>query len=99
MPTSEFTGEEVDSASPEWRHECEVRWLLDELDVQGRRRYVNGELGGAKGDLVISKGVRQRRGAAAADRIIEDLRRLHALRQQRARVASTPAAAAAIQED
>lgn len=99
MPISELTGEEVDSASPEWRHDCEVRWLLDECDLQQRRAIVNGVMGGVKGDIVVSKGIRQRRGAAAADRIIEDLRRLHALRQQRARVASTPAAAAAIQED
>lgn len=30
MPTviSELTGEEVDTASAEWRHECECAWLL-----------------------------------------------------------------------
>lgn len=100
MPISELTGEEMDANSPDWRHECEVRMLLDRLpSAQARRNYVNGVVEkqpGGKGrpaiDRVIEKGVRQRRGDAAADKIIEDLRKLHALRIARAQTASTQAA-------
>jgi hypothetical protein len=89
MPISEFTGEELDASSEAYRHECEVRWLLDGCDLQQRREIVNGVMGGLKGDVVLKKGIRQYRGNAAADRIIEDLRRLHALRLERAKTAQT----------
>lgn len=97
MPICELTGEEAAADSEAWRHDCEVRWLLDECTLEQRRRIVNGVMGGLKGDIVQKKGIRHHRGNAAADRIIEDLRRLHLVRIERQRAAnqSQPAAQAA----
>jgi hypothetical protein len=90
MPICELTGEDVPADSEAWRHDCEVRSILDDFpNAQARRAHVNGVLGGIKGDVVLKNGIRQYRGNAAADRIIEDLRRLHALRLQRAKTAQT----------
>lgn len=91
MPTSEFTGQPADTSSEDWRHECEVRWLLDELTLEQRRAYVNGVIERSGGrDIVTAKGVRQKRGAEAAEKIINDLRKLNALRL--ARKTAQPAA-------
>jgi hypothetical protein len=87
MPICELTGEEVPADSEAWRHDCEVRWILDGIpDLHARRDHVNGTTD-YKGN-VIKKGIRQIRGDAAAERIIEDLRRLHALRMERWRAAN-----------
>lgn len=50
-----ITGEAVDSASEEWRHECEARMVADRPTLVERRAYLEE--------------VERRRGKAEADRL------------------------------
>lgn len=53
------TGEAVDSASEEWRHECEARMVADRPTLLERRAYLEE--------------VERRRGKAEADRLRETM--------------------------
>ena len=61
--------------SEEHRHRCEVRQLLRWRTERGRA-WVHDFINGAKDERGRQvKGIRQQRGDAAADRILEDCRR------------------------
>jgi hypothetical protein len=74
----------IDSGAPDtwseaYRHQCEVRQLLRWRQEKGREwahEFINGRIetmaSGRRAPVV--KGVRQQRGDAAADRLMEDCR-------------------------
>lgn len=66
MAISEFTGTEITTDSPAWRHECECRWVLGLPTREDR----NGYIAAAK----------KIRGAEAAYRLRVDVIALAALR-------------------
>jgi hypothetical protein len=72
MPTttSEFTGLEIDTFSEDWRHECEVRHIVDNIPTRELR---NAHLG------LVAK----IRGQAAADHLRAESMRLWEIRQAR----------------
>ena len=90
MPTaiSEFTGEPVSTDSEDWRHECEVRWLLSLPDRFARNDYLNGYV--AENGRRMP-GIVGHRGQAAADRLRKDAEKLFYLRRERAKAAAAPA--------
>ncbi len=55
-------GREVDSASEEWRHECEARSIAARPTLDERRQYLSE--------------VERRRGKDAADRLRETMKQL-----------------------
>lgn len=65
---SEFTGQPVDTASEEWRHECEVRHIVDNIPTRELR---NAHL----------VGIAKHRGQAAADHLRAEAMRLWEIRQ------------------
>lgn len=67
---SELTGQPADTSSEEWRHECECRWILDNIKTREQRRE-------------HLKKLALKRGQAAADRVKETSLTLFNLRQQR----------------
>ena len=81
MPTaiSEITGQPVDTASEEWRHECECRFVLDcfpDKYARNNRLYgqpegIRDNMGRNNESLIRPKSIAAMRGAAAADRIRE----------------------------
>lgn len=74
---SEFSGEEVNTWSGEWRHECEVRAVLG-MSKDDPDAYFNG----VPGDL-HQRGIVEIRGQEAADRGFEDVKRVKAIREHR----------------
>lgn len=62
-----YTGELVDTASEEWRHECEARTVLRMASKQQRQLYLYGDRD--QGIL----GVQGRRGRAAVKRLEETI--------------------------
>ena len=67
-PTSEMTGEPVDPYSDAWRHECECRYVLDQMTSRPQRAS-------------YLEGIEQRRGKPSADRIKADILFMHYFRQ------------------
>lgn len=67
MPTL-LDGREVDSASEDWRHECEARAVAARPTLAERREYL---------DLV-----ERRRGRAAAERLRETMKQLWEARKR-----------------
>lgn len=55
-------GRQVDSASEEWRHECEARSILKLRTIDARREHLDA--------------IEKRRGKAEADRLRETVRAL-----------------------
>lgn len=82
MPTaiSEFDGKEVDTASPEWRFECEVRHVLSMPNREARLAFIDGV---RVGDKWEPKGIRQQRGDAAAEQLKSGVLRLYQIRQEK----------------
>lgn len=82
---SEFTGEPVDTASEEWRHECECRYMLDHFTTRDQRNlHIEGVPKPAPGQRFV-KGLRTYRGDEAAQRLVDDTKRLFAIRKERSR--------------
>lgn len=67
MPTL-LDGRQVDSASEDWRHECEARAIAARPTLAERRMYLEE--------------VERRRGVAAADRLRETMKQLWEARQR-----------------
>ena len=61
-------GRQVDSASEDWRHECEARAIAARPTLAERRMYLDE--------------VERRRGAAAADRLRETMKQLWEARKR-----------------
>lgn len=55
-------GRQVDSASEDWRHECEARMVAGRRTLDERREYLDA--------------VERRRGKASADRLRDTMRQL-----------------------
>jgi hypothetical protein len=71
---SHLVGREVDTSSEEWKHECEVTFVAA-MSPQLRNSYLEGVPGtGNRGVIAI-------RGQAAADRLLDDVRRFAELRR------------------
>lgn len=75
---SEFTGLPVNTNSEEWRHECEVRAVL-EMTKEQRETYFHGNKETGDRGIVLT------RGQAVADAIFEDVKRLKATRERAGR--------------
>lgn len=77
-----LVGREVDTASEEWRRDCEARYILAMPDRQARNEYLLGrremQANGAVKQVV--KGITQHRGEAAADGVKADCMRIHNIR-------------------
>ncbi|HEY8566574.1 MAG TPA: hypothetical protein VIL65_13805 [Beijerinckiaceae bacterium] len=72
-----FAGREVDTASEEWRHETEVAYVLA-MNPDERKAFIDGvPNSGLRGVIAM-------RGQAAADRLLDDVRRLAEIRRERA---------------
>jgi len=78
--TSEFDGKPVDTSSPEWRFECEVRHVLAMPNRSARLAFIDGV---RVGDRWEPKGIRQQRGDDAAEQLKAGVLRLHAIRQEK----------------
>jgi hypothetical protein len=62
-PVTLVSGTVVCNECPEWRHECEIRYIVSLPSKEARQKYL--------------RGVEERRGKTAAQRIIADLWALH----------------------
>jgi hypothetical protein len=71
---SEFSGEEINTWSEEWRHECEVRAVL-KMSNEEREAYFIGVP-----EDRHQRGIIEHRGQEAADELFADVKRLKALR-------------------
>lgn len=67
ITTSELTGEKLDTASPEWRHECEVCFVLELPNKTARHHYLAG--------------IAQRRGEPSAQKLRDDVQKLYEIRK------------------
>lgn len=85
MPTeySILAGRDVDTASEEWRHECECMTVIAMPDRAHRIRYLYGVVAKWSDgrDKVEQRGVKHIRGEAAARRIQDDCMRIHEARK------------------
>jgi len=77
MAFSLLAGREVSTSSEEWRHECEVAFLLDMTSE--RRRVMLYGIKGAEGDE--GKGIQHHRGPVATAQLASEVDRLKELRQ------------------
>lgn len=71
MPTArlEVTGEEVDTTSEAWRHECEARYILDTLKTrQERNRFLDCDVFDPA-TRRRTRGIKQQRGEAEEKRL------------------------------
>lgn len=75
---SEFTGEPVDTYSEAWRHECEVRHVVDRIPTRELRNAFLARVSAI-------------RGQAAADQLRADAMRLWEIRQARKKAAELAA--------
>ncbi|HEY8566373.1 MAG TPA: hypothetical protein VIL65_12790 [Beijerinckiaceae bacterium] len=74
---SHLAGREVDTASEEWRHETEVAYVLA-MNADERKAFIEGVPNSSL------RGVTAVRGKDAADRLLEDVRRLAEIRRGQA---------------
>jgi hypothetical protein len=66
---SYLAGREVDTASEEWRHECEVAYVAG-MSLNEQKSFIGGvPNSGLRGVIAV-------RGKAAADRLLDDVCRL-----------------------
>ena len=72
--TCELTGQTVVTWSEEWRYDCELRAILA-MSKSDRDAYFHGVKDGSG-----RRGIVAIRGAAAAERILADVRRLEEVR-------------------
>ncbi|TCR60920.1 hypothetical protein [Bosea sp. BK604] len=77
MAFSLLANREVSTWSEEWRHECEVTYLLD-MPAEKRRAVLYGVQGG-EGDE--AKGIKHHRGDAATAQLASEIERLKRLRE------------------
>lgn len=77
-------GEEVDSASEEWRFECECRYILNLPTLIQRREWLYGRIETNKfsGKTQATGGLLQRRGADAVKAIEAKMMELWRARQK-----------------
>jgi hypothetical protein len=68
MVRSELTGEMVDTSSEAWRHECEVRHLLDKMSPAQLKTFLEG------GEE--SRGIVSHRGPMAVEHLKAEMQRL-----------------------
>lgn len=96
MPSviSELTGEPIDTSSAQWLHECECSWLLTNKPTKAEKHlYLYGVrdratlfdkdgklINGYEELLVEKRPLMKFRNLAAADRILEDARKMHEAR-------------------
>ena len=77
-----LAGQEVDTSSEAWRHDCECRAVLALPTREARNEHLFGrrelQANGAIKQTV--KGIAQHRGEAAAERIKADCMRIHNIR-------------------
>ncbi len=73
---SELTGKPVSTWSEEWRHECELRYVLG-LSPADREVFFNGVKDTGNRGIVATRGI------AAAERFKADLERLRVIRAAR----------------
>lgn len=77
-----LAGREVDTASEEWRRDCEARYILAMPDRQARNEHLLGrremQANGAVKQTV--KGIAQHRGEAAAESVKADCMHIHNIR-------------------
>lgn len=81
MAFSLLANHEVSTWSEEWRHECEVAYLLD-MPAEKRRSVLYG-VQGAEGDE--AKGIKHHRGEAATAQLVSEIERLKQLRASNAK--------------
>jgi len=77
---SEFTCQPVNTWSEDWRVECEARAIL-KMSKQERDAFFNGRKD--ENGKVIDRGLIAIRGQAAAEAIMETMRRLQEVREAR----------------
>lgn len=65
---SELTGEMVDTSSEAWRHECEVRHMVDKMSPAQLKAYLEGD-----GE---NRGIISHRGPQAAEHLKSEMQRL-----------------------
>jgi hypothetical protein len=65
---SELTGEMVDTSSEAWRHECEVRHMVDKMGPAQLKAYLEGD--------DENRGIISHRGAHAAEHLKSEMQRL-----------------------
>lgn len=78
MAFSLLANREVSTWSEDWRHECEVAYLLD-MSREKRRAILYG-IQGADGDE--AKGIKAHRGEVATAFLASEVERLKVLRQR-----------------
>jgi hypothetical protein len=78
MAFSLLANREVSTWSEEWKHECEIAYLLG-MTPEKRRAMLDG-VQGAEGDE--AKGIKQHRGEAATAQLASEVGRLKELRQR-----------------
>lgn len=75
-------GEQVDSASEAWRHECECRYILNLPTLSDRREWLYGRAEMKFGHVAQAGGLLQRRGAEAVKAIEAKMLELWKARQE-----------------